>query len=560
MYNPPGSIPGATEFIEIHNLSASPVDLFDPASPANTWRLADAIEFNFPPGTTLGAGAHLLVVDFDPATDPVQLNSFRTYYNVSPAVPLYGPYSGRLDNTGDSVELLKPDLPDGAFVPYVLVDKVNYRDSAPWPSGAVDGDGLSLQRRSPNRYGNDPAAWHGALPTAGAANDPGSAAPPTIVQSPVGTNALVNAELLLQAAATGPGPLLWQWRFNGVELPGATNSTLFIDYLRLDDSGTYDVFVRNNSGPAFSAPAQVTVVEPPSILTAPPSLYSTNAGSNVTFNVTYVGSLPLQLQWRKDGIDIPGANSASLALPSVGFNDMAVYTLSISNPYGVASSNVALVVLIRPGITNNPVPQTVVQGGTAIFTVSGGPIHPLLPITYRWLRQGAFWPSPSSPTLVITNCHPTNNGAFRCTLINAAGNFTSGSATLTVLPDSDGDGMGDAWETNYFGLSTNNSGDGVLDFDTDGMNNRDEFVAGTNPTNAASVLKLSFTTNNSVLRFTAESNRFYAVEYRTNLVTAPWTTLTNIVGSTLVRTAAVNAPFPAPQDERYYRILTPASP
>jgi hypothetical protein len=93
------------------------------------------------------------------------------------------------------------------------------------------------------------------------------------------------------------------------------------------------------------------------------------------------------------------------------------------------------------------------------------------------------------------------------------------------------------------------------------MSNRDEFVAGTNPTNAASVLKLTFiSTNNAVLRFIAESNHFYAVECRTNLTTAPWIALTNLVGSTLVRTAFVNVPYPPADDERYYRIVTPAAP
>ena len=65
-------------------------------------------------------------------------------------------------------ELLKPEQPDGSFVPYVLVDHVNYRDSAPWPGGATDGGGDSLQRRNSGAYGNDPANWTAAAATPGA--------------------------------------------------------------------------------------------------------------------------------------------------------------------------------------------------------------------------------------------------------------------------------------------------------------------------------------------------------------------------------------------------------
>jgi hypothetical protein len=55
-------------------------------------------------------------------------------------------------------------------VPYVLADRVSYTDHAPWPSGDVDGGGLSLQRRGAALYGNEPLNWLAAAPTPGAAN------------------------------------------------------------------------------------------------------------------------------------------------------------------------------------------------------------------------------------------------------------------------------------------------------------------------------------------------------------------------------------------------------
>ena len=71
--------------------------------------------------------------------------------------------------------LLRPDTPqqpphpDAGFVPYILLEQVNYLDAAPWPSSA-DGAGDSLQRKNPAEYGNDPVNWMAEAPTAGRPN------------------------------------------------------------------------------------------------------------------------------------------------------------------------------------------------------------------------------------------------------------------------------------------------------------------------------------------------------------------------------------------------------
>ena len=126
----------------------------------------------------MGSRAFALVVSFNPATNTAALNSFRATYGVPPSVPIFGPYRGKLDNGGEEIELQRPDPPqvsgpDAGFVPYVLADRVEYDDMAPWPLTA-DGGGASLQRRRPYDYGNDPVNWKGDGPTAGRPNVSGS--------------------------------------------------------------------------------------------------------------------------------------------------------------------------------------------------------------------------------------------------------------------------------------------------------------------------------------------------------------------------------------------------
>jgi hypothetical protein len=175
MYNPPSTDPlldnTVDEFIELVNISGQEVPLYDPAYPTNLWRLQGGVTFSFPANTAILVGGVVLVVSFDPA-DSTALAAFRSKYSIASSVPVYGPYVGKLRNSGDEVELYRPDAPqapgrpDAGYVPFLRVDKVNYSDVDPWPTQA-DGTGMSLQRRDRLAFGNDPANWLAGSPTPG---------------------------------------------------------------------------------------------------------------------------------------------------------------------------------------------------------------------------------------------------------------------------------------------------------------------------------------------------------------------------------------------------------
>jgi hypothetical protein len=178
MFNPPPyglNNNTADEFIELRNVTPLPAPLFDPMHPTNAWRLDGGVSFTFPTGVTIAPLAYALVVNFDPNHDPVRLAWFRNLYAVATNTPVFGPYSGNLDNAGERVGLYRPDVPqvapapDAGFVPYVLVDEVRYAAAAPWFAGA-NAMGNSLQRVASIAFGDDPANWQVAVPTAGRLN------------------------------------------------------------------------------------------------------------------------------------------------------------------------------------------------------------------------------------------------------------------------------------------------------------------------------------------------------------------------------------------------------
>jgi len=157
------------EFIELQNLTGATLLLYDPLFPTNGWKLRDAVDFVFNTNHSIPPGGYLVVVSFDPATNAPALAAFRASYGTNGLIA--GPWSGKLDNGGESVELVAPDHPqtttiDFGLVPYVMVDRVVYADAAPWPTNA-DGFGMSLQRVNATGYGNDPVNWIAAAPNAG---------------------------------------------------------------------------------------------------------------------------------------------------------------------------------------------------------------------------------------------------------------------------------------------------------------------------------------------------------------------------------------------------------
>lgn len=163
------------EYIEIHNTDSRPVALFDPNAPTNTWRLRGGIAFDFPPGITLQPSEHALVVRFSPSAP--EAASFRSRRQLPAGIRLFGPFNGRLSNDGDEIRLERPDrpqtapAPDAGFVPYLLVERVAYLASFPWPVAPADQE-TSLQRKQVLAYANDPVHWIVGPPSPGIANPP----------------------------------------------------------------------------------------------------------------------------------------------------------------------------------------------------------------------------------------------------------------------------------------------------------------------------------------------------------------------------------------------------
>ena len=220
-----------------------------------------------------------------------------------------------------------------------------------------------------------------------------------------------------------------------------------------------------------------------------------------------------------------------------------------------------------PAIVEPPLSQTVLAGAYVSLSVAVTNTA-ALPIGYRWQRNGEdidggkFLLNDHICFLTLTSASPSG-GTYTVQTTNAvcAAGFTSAAATVSIATDADADGQADPWESTH-GLSSSDPTDGLLDSDGDGLLNWQEYVAGTDPTQAASCLKIDSVASpegaGAVLSFQALPGRTYAIQFTDGLQAGIWIKLGETVAKPSDRVETLtDSGFRA---TRFYRLVTPRTP
>lgn len=237
-----------TEWVELHNATLNAINV-------SNWSFTNGFSYTFPAGTLVPANGYILVV-----ADPATFNA--EHPGVDNGSNVYGPWIGRLRNSGETIELTD--------VAGARADRVQFADEGDWAVrargpldrghegwtwlAAHDAGGASLELINPALSNNRGQNWGSSVPAGGT---PGAA---NSIASSVG------APMILNARHEPVIPRSTDTVTVTVELAHATLVQFAILYWRLDGEQSWNssnLIDNGNGGLSSQIPPQAdgTVIE-----------------------------------------------------------------------------------------------------------------------------------------------------------------------------------------------------------------------------------------------------------------------------------------------------------
>ncbi len=264
----------------------------------------------------------------------------------------------------------------------------------------------------------------------------GTCVAPTITSQPASATRCTGGSAGFTVIGTGSPAPSFQWRrgstnlSNGGNISGATSASLVINPVGTGNAAAdYNCVLTNSCGNATTSNATLAVNVAPTI-TSQPSDLTRCTGTSVTFAVAATGTPAPTYQWRRNGMNIPGATDTTYHITSVVPGDGGRYDCIVTNSCGsVTSSAAELTVLTAPLITESPVSQIISTGGTVGFSVTAtGTPSP----THQWRKNTVDIGGATSSTFTIGPVVPGDAGSYDCVVSNTCGSAPSQAALLAV--------------------------------------------------------------------------------------------------------------------------------
>ncbi|NOT30822.1 MAG: immunoglobulin domain-containing protein [Planctomycetes bacterium] len=270
----------------------------------------------------------------------------------------------------------------------------------------------------------------------------GECGEPTIFDDPDAASVCVGGPATFSVGAT---PFLapigfYQWRKNGVSIPGATASSYTIPSTVAGDGGTYDVLVTDGCGTALSAPALLDFTG--AVVGTHPAPQNVSAGDAAAFFITATGTGPITYSWRKNGVPlVPAQTSNLLLIYPVHVSDVGTYDCVATDLCGPGISNTAVLscepknggnfdtYTLELQIYQQPLAGIACQTGS--HTLSVGAYGEGL--SYVWRKGGSpIVPPETNSTLVLNPIVPGDEDFYDVIVMDVSGSILSDSVFIEV--------------------------------------------------------------------------------------------------------------------------------
>jgi hypothetical protein len=265
---------------------------------------------------------------------------------------------------------------------------------------------------------------------------PDAAVAPVISAQPASVTVAAGNTATFTVTASGDG-LTYQWLRDGSPISGATQASYTTAAtVAADDNAMFTVTISDAVGQVTSMAATLRVdwvridVQPHSAIV--------QEDFGVTLSVDAVASGTLSYQWRKDGANLAGANTANLPLAHIAASDAGSYDCVITSQLDsitvtVTSAAATIQTNAPPTITTNPADVTAVVGDTVSFSVSATGTGTL---SYQWRKDGADLGGANGAMLTLMGVAASDAGQYDCVVSNSIGPSSlpavSTAATLTI--------------------------------------------------------------------------------------------------------------------------------
>ncbi len=254
---------------------------------------------------------------------------------------------------------------------------------------------------------------------------------PAISRQPRSVELCPGAPVTFGVSVTGAG-LSYQWRKDGNDIVGATDSSYTIASVQLKDSGEYDVTINGTCGGSVTSDfAKLVVDQPPKILTEPVNT-SVCEGQPAALSVS-AGGTGISYQWRRRGTAIPGATSYIFTLPAVTKADTGSYDVIVSGTcQPTDTSNVAVLGISKQtaiAITTQPQSKSVCIGDKITLDVQASGAS----LRYQWRKNGQDLPGITGSGLTIASAAASDSGSYDVVISSPCGQpVTSNKAAVAI--------------------------------------------------------------------------------------------------------------------------------